>query len=73
MSEHTREELRRFYWFKLADDLGQQDDFLAMIEAERRDAVEMYKRGDEQKELLESVRRKAINDLLEARNPSHEF
>lgn len=49
MSEHTREELRRFHWFKLADDLGQQDDFLALIEAERRDAVEMYKRQQEQR------------------------
>lgn len=35
---------RRQHWYKLAVELGQRDDFLALIEAERRDAVEEYKR-----------------------------
>lgn len=34
---------RRQQWYKLACELGQRDDFLALIEAERRDAVEEYK------------------------------
>jgi hypothetical protein len=34
---------RRLHWYRLAEELGQRDDFLALIEAERRDAVEMYK------------------------------
>lgn len=36
---------RRQHWYKLAVELGQRDDFLALIEAERRDAVEEYKRA----------------------------
>lgn len=35
---------RRQQWYKLACEFGQEDDFLALIEAERRDAVEEYKR-----------------------------
>lgn len=35
---------RRQQWYKLACEFGQRDDFLALIEAERRDAVEEYKR-----------------------------
>ena len=40
-------ELRRFHWYQLAAELGQKDDFLALIAAERRDAVEEYKRTKE--------------------------
>lgn len=35
---------RRMTWMRLAGELGQEDDFLALIAAERRDAVEEYKR-----------------------------
>lgn len=42
-------ELRRFHWHQLACELNQRDDFLALIEAERRDAVEMYKATQEER------------------------
>lgn len=35
---------RRKQWYDLARELGQKEDFLALIAAERRDAVEEYKR-----------------------------
>jgi hypothetical protein len=38
---------RRQHWYKLACEWGQRDDFLALIAAERRDAVEEYKRTKE--------------------------
>lgn len=38
----TVEELRRHHWYQLAVDLKQVKDFKALIEAERRDAVEEY-------------------------------
>ena len=34
-------------WMRYATELGQKDDFLALIAAERRDAVEEYKRTKE--------------------------
>jgi hypothetical protein len=37
---------RRHHWFKLARELGQEDDFRALIDTERRDAVEEYKRRE---------------------------
>jgi len=40
----AEDELRRFHWYQLAVELGQKEDFLALIAAERRDAVEEYKR-----------------------------
>ncbi len=43
MSEFEEFE-RRMTWMKLARELGQEDDFVALIEAERRDAVEQYRR-----------------------------
>lgn len=38
---------RRMTWMKVATELGQEKDFLALIAAERRDAVEEYKRTKE--------------------------
>jgi len=38
---------RRAHWYRLAVELGQREDFLALIAAERRDAVEEYKRTKE--------------------------
>lgn len=38
---------RRKMWLDYARELGQEDDFRALIEAERRDAVEEYKRKEE--------------------------
>ena len=38
---------RRQHWYKLACEYGQKEDFLALIAAERRDAVEEYKRKTE--------------------------
>ena len=43
----AEDELRRFHWYQLAVELGQKEDFLALIAAERRDAVEEYKRRQE--------------------------
>jgi len=39
------DELRRFHWYQLASELNQKEDFLALIAAERRDAVEEHKRS----------------------------
>jgi len=36
---------RRQHWYKLACEYGQKEDFLALIAAERRDAVEEHKRS----------------------------
>lgn len=38
---------RRKQWYDLACEMGQKEDFLALIAAERRDAVEEYKRTKE--------------------------
>lgn len=44
MADRAVEEFeRRQTWFRLAVELGQKEDFLALIEAERRDAVETFK------------------------------
>jgi hypothetical protein len=51
----AEDELRRFHWYQLAVELGQKEDFLALIAAERRDAVEEYKRQLDAQEYYTAV------------------
>lgn len=38
---------RRLHWFRLARELGQEDDFRALLDDAQRQAVEDYKRKTE--------------------------
>lgn len=43
------EDVERQHWFRLARELGQEDDFRALLDDVRREAVEQHQAAEERK------------------------